>query len=122
MTNGAEAAAEVEEEAGAEAEARAEAAAGAEAAGGVAEAGAEVSANDLPPMKGRLASPKLAIGSGKGGTGKTLFATHLAALLTMQDAGVVHIDCDVEAPVVGCWEKVCSLAEVSDRTGGSDQR
>lgn len=40
---------------------------------------------------------KIAVASGKGGTGKTMVATSLAATLT-QYLGVQFLDCDVEAP------------------------
>lgn len=41
---------------------------------------------------------KIAIASGKGGTGKTTVATNLAQLAAGQGHRVVYIDCDVEAP------------------------
>lgn len=41
---------------------------------------------------------KIAIASGKGGTGKTTVATNLAALLSEQGSRVTYVDCDVEAP------------------------
>ncbi len=41
---------------------------------------------------------KIAIASGKGGTGKTFIATNLAALLAEQGEAVTYIDCDVEEP------------------------
>jgi MinD superfamily P-loop ATPase len=41
---------------------------------------------------------RIAIASGKGGTGKTIVATNLAATLAAQDHRVVYADCDVEAP------------------------
>jgi MinD superfamily P-loop ATPase len=41
---------------------------------------------------------KLAVASGKGGTGKTTVATNLAATLARRGHGVVYVDCDVEAP------------------------
>ena len=40
----------------------------------------------------------LAVASGKGGTGKTLVATNISALLSAQGLRVVLADCDVEAP------------------------
>ncbi|MGD9612992.1 MAG: ATP-binding protein [Kiritimatiellia bacterium] len=46
-------------------------------------------------MKG---SPAIAIASGKGGTGKTTVAVHLAALLAAQGRAVQYLDCDVEEP------------------------
>jgi MinD superfamily P-loop ATPase len=41
---------------------------------------------------------KLAIASGKGGTGKTTVATSLAVTLARHGQSVVYVDCDVEAP------------------------
>jgi MinD superfamily P-loop ATPase len=41
---------------------------------------------------------KLAIASGKGGTGKTTVATNLAATLARHRLSVTYVDCDVEAP------------------------
>ncbi len=41
---------------------------------------------------------KIAIASGKGGTGKTTVATNLAAALSEKDLIVTYLDCDVEEP------------------------
>ena len=41
---------------------------------------------------------KIAIASGKGGTGKTTVATNLAWVAARHDRSVVYIDCDVEEP------------------------
>ncbi|MBN1435964.1 MAG: ATP-binding protein [Sedimentisphaerales bacterium] len=41
---------------------------------------------------------KIAIASGKGGTGKTTIATNLAFVLAQQDRQVQLLDCDVEEP------------------------
>jgi len=41
---------------------------------------------------------RIAISSGKGGTGKTFIATNLAVLLAEQARAVTYIDCDVEEP------------------------
>ena len=41
---------------------------------------------------------KIAIASGKGGTGKTTIATNLAVVLSQRDQSVELLDCDVEEP------------------------
>ena len=41
---------------------------------------------------------KLAVASGKGGTGKTTVATNLAVTLARHGQTVAYVDCDVEAP------------------------
>lgn len=41
---------------------------------------------------------KIAVASGKGGTGKTTIATALAALAARQGSRVAYLDCDVEEP------------------------
>ncbi|MEA3493002.1 MAG: ATP-binding protein [Candidatus Margulisiibacteriota bacterium] len=41
---------------------------------------------------------KIAISSGKGGTGKTMVATNIAATLAGQGQAVTYLDCDVEEP------------------------
>jgi len=41
---------------------------------------------------------KIAIASGKGGTGKTTVATNLAVTLAASGDRVVYVDCDVEEP------------------------
>jgi MinD superfamily P-loop ATPase len=41
---------------------------------------------------------KIAVASGKGGTGKTMVATSLALTLAGQDREISFLDCDVEAP------------------------
>jgi MinD superfamily P-loop ATPase len=43
-------------------------------------------------------NPSIAIASGKGGTGKTTVAVHLAAMLSGQGRAVQYLDCDVEEP------------------------
>lgn len=50
------------------------------------------------PHKGDDSPFTLAIASGKGGTGKTLMATNMAALSAARGLTVVLADCDVEAP------------------------
>jgi len=44
------------------------------------------------------AAPSIAIASGKGGTGKTTVAIHLAATLLFHRRSVQYLDCDVEEP------------------------
>ena len=41
---------------------------------------------------------KIAVASGKGGTGKTTVSTNIAAVLSSRGESVVYVDCDVEAP------------------------
>ena len=41
---------------------------------------------------------KIAVSSGKGGTGKTFIATNLAAIAAAEGEDVVYLDCDVEEP------------------------
>ena len=41
---------------------------------------------------------RIGIASGKGGTGKTTFATSLAVVLAHHGENVTYLDCDVEAP------------------------
>ena len=41
---------------------------------------------------------KLAIASGKGGTGKTTVATNLACVASQAGRTVAYLDCDVEEP------------------------
>jgi MinD superfamily P-loop ATPase len=41
---------------------------------------------------------RIAIASGKGGTGKTTVATNLAFVASMQGCSVAYLDCDVEEP------------------------
>lgn len=48
--------------------------------------------------EGKLVKLKIAIASGKGGTGKTLLATNLAWTLSEMGEKVHYIDCDVEEP------------------------
>ncbi|MGD8537443.1 MAG: P-loop NTPase [Candidatus Aminicenantes bacterium] len=43
-------------------------------------------------------STKIAISSGKGGTGKTFIATNIAAILAEKGEHVTYLDCDVEEP------------------------
>lgn len=43
-------------------------------------------------------SKKIAVSSGKGGTGKTFVATNIAAILAEKGEKVRYLDCDVEAP------------------------
>ena len=41
---------------------------------------------------------RIAVASGKGGTGKTTFATNLAMVLADSGEPTVYVDCDVEEP------------------------
>jgi MinD superfamily P-loop ATPase len=41
---------------------------------------------------------RIAVASGKGGTGKTTIATNLAVVLAETEASVAYVDCDVEEP------------------------
>ena len=41
---------------------------------------------------------KIAVASGKGGTGKTTVATNLAQMAAADDSAVAYLDCDVEEP------------------------
>ena len=41
---------------------------------------------------------RIAVASGKGGTGKTTLATSLAATAAMRGSGAAYVDCDVEEP------------------------
>ena len=49
-------------------------------------------------MKNTRFSVKIAIASGKGGTGKTTVATNLAWVAAQQGHSVAYLDCDVEEP------------------------
>ena len=65
----------------------------------------------------------VAIASGKGGTGKTTVAVHLAAILAEQGLAVQYIDCDVEEPnghlflkpTIECAEEAGILVPVIDK-------
>jgi len=46
----------------------------------------------------RLMSTKIAVSSGKGGTGKTFVATNITAICAEKGKKVRYLDCDVEAP------------------------
>lgn len=48
--------------------------------------------------KKKVMTFKVAIASGKGGTGKTTVATNLAQLAAARGLRVAYVDCDVEAP------------------------
>jgi MinD superfamily P-loop ATPase len=57
---------------------------------------AELSINNKPKLQGNLM--KIAVASGKGGTGKTTIATNLAWIAARNGHNVAYIDCDVEEP------------------------
>ncbi len=54
---------------------------------------------------------KLAVASGKGGTGKTTVATNLAVTLARHGRAVTYVDCDVEAPNGHLFLKPTSVRE-----------
>ena len=54
--------------------------------------------SSLAENQDALLAVRLAIASGKGGTGKTTIATNLAMRLAHHGQEVVYVDCDVEAP------------------------
>ena len=54
---------------------------------------------------------KIVVASGKGGTGKSMFASSLA-LLFSEITNVVACDCDVDAPNLGLWLGVTTYDSV----------
>ena len=62
------------------------------------EARAAVLANDWIAAGQDRDAVKIAIASGKGGTGKTTFATNLAIVASRQGCRAAYLDCDVEEP------------------------
>jgi MinD superfamily P-loop ATPase len=48
--------------------------------------------------RGKMFGMKIAIASGKGGTGKTTVSTNLAFVASQQGGRVAYLDCDVEEP------------------------
>ncbi len=60
--------------------------------------GARLSPDRSPPQSTKELTMKIAISSGKGGTGKTFIATNLSVLLAERGQAVTYIDCDVEEP------------------------
>ena len=54
--------------------------------------------NRVEGTPGKSAALRIAIASGKGGTGKTTLATNLAMVLADQGDAVAYVDCDVEEP------------------------
>lgn len=54
---------------------------------------------------------RVAVASGKGGTGKTLVATNLAVHLRRSGQAVTLVDCDVDAPNVGLFLDAALTAE-----------
>jgi MinD superfamily P-loop ATPase len=66
---------------------------------------------------------KLAIASGKGGTGKTTIATSLAATIARRGRTVTYVDCDVEAPnghlfLKPAWEEERPVERLIPRVEG----
>lgn len=51
--------------------------------------------SELPPLRPTI---RIAVASGKGGTGKTTIATNLAFAVAQNRPGVTYVDCDVEEP------------------------
>jgi MinD superfamily P-loop ATPase len=66
---------------------------------------------------------KIAVASGKGGTGKTMIATNLFYSLTMQGISATLIDCDAEAPNARIFFKSNkeSTSEVTRKTPAIDE-
>jgi len=56
---------------------------------------------------------KIVVASGKGGTGKSMFASSLA-LLFSEETDVVACDCDVDAPNLGLWLGVTTYDRVEN--------
>ncbi|MFA5189675.1 MAG: ATP-binding protein [Verrucomicrobiia bacterium] len=54
---------------------------------------------------------RIAVASGKGGTGKTTIATSLAVTLTRHGQSVAYLDCDVEEPNGHLFLKPCIQSE-----------
>ncbi len=49
---------------------------------------------------------KIAVASGKGGTGKTTIATNLAQYVNNNSYRTVYLDCDVEEPMDICFSNL----------------
>jgi len=57
---------------------------------------------------------RIAIASGRGGTGKTTVATNLAVLLVSNGRRVIYADCDDEVRLYCAREKIPLLLEIPD--------
>ena len=57
---------------------------------------------------------RIAIASGRGGTGKTTVATNLAVLLVSNGRRVIYADCDDEVRLYCAREKIPLLLELPD--------
>ena len=55
-------------------------------------------ASNRGPMERNRGTVRIAVASGKGGTGKTTLATNLAVVASRQGRSVAYLDCDVEEP------------------------
>jgi len=64
---------------------------------------------------------KIAVASGKGGTGKTLISTNLFHTLIQLDEPVVLVDCDAEEPDDLLFYKAALPAPFDRRYGGKEQ-
>lgn len=63
---------------------------------------------------------KIAVASGKGGTGKTLISTNLFHTLYQLDEALVLVDCDAEEPDDLLFYKDASAANFNEQFGGKE--